>query len=91
MRTHSSKRRLHFQLIPRLPRWLHEGRRDVGRHASHVLALARHHKRAERVGERHDQAAMHRLVMFVSVEGRVSSNAESRRRTPTRFTLLVEE
>ena len=62
-RTHRRKRRRDLQLIPRLPCWPHEGRRDVGRHASHVLAPTRHRKRTKRVGERHDQAAMHRLAI----------------------------
>ena len=70
-RTHRRKHRLDLQLISRLPCWLDEGRRDVGRHAGHELTLARHSKRTERVGQRHDQAAMHRLAIFSvsAVEG----------------------
>lgn len=50
-RTHRRKRRRDLELIPRLPCWLHEGRRDVGRYAGHVLTPTRHRERTERVGE----------------------------------------
>lgn len=86
-RTHRRKCRRHFQLISWRPCWLHEGCRDISRHASHVLALACHRKRAKRVGERHDQTAMYRLTISER-EGPVVKRCW--KRTPTRFTLLVE-